>query len=465
MWHDFQHGRAAALELDALRHTHPIYCEVRTPPRSQRELRPHHLREGRVGGAHARALPGRRELPQGRARATSAGTGRATPSRPTSGGRSPRPRASRSSRWRAPGSSRRATRCVEVRRAEQSGRSELQLRAGALRREPARARPRSRDALADPLGRPRGPRPRRAREGSCARLVSRAREQHRPGPRAPRASSTATPTRAASSGRTTATRELAALLGSLVLAHRRRAHGTRRPPVGAGPRGRAADRRASSTSPRRSGASRTPTCSWRCASRSPSSRDRLIPDAAPGVARRPSAPGSTRASERPSPRSAGTRRAGESDESYACAAPPCSGSWAASADSEDGPRSRASAAAIATWPDRRAIDANLADGVVSLAARVGDAARHRRFVEAAAARRNAAGASAASCWPWATFATRSSSTKPRALAHRRRSHPGRRLPAGAPAREPRRARAHLGVRPATLAAPAQAHALAASRAA
>jgi puromycin-sensitive aminopeptidase len=31
MWHDFQHGRAAALELDALRNTHPIYCRVRTP--------------------------------------------------------------------------------------------------------------------------------------------------------------------------------------------------------------------------------------------------------------------------------------------------------------------------------------------------------------------------------------------------------------------------------------------------
>ena len=30
MWHDFQHARAAALELDALRHTHPIYCPVRT---------------------------------------------------------------------------------------------------------------------------------------------------------------------------------------------------------------------------------------------------------------------------------------------------------------------------------------------------------------------------------------------------------------------------------------------------
>jgi puromycin-sensitive aminopeptidase len=30
MWHDFQHGRAAALDLDALRHTHPIYCVVHT---------------------------------------------------------------------------------------------------------------------------------------------------------------------------------------------------------------------------------------------------------------------------------------------------------------------------------------------------------------------------------------------------------------------------------------------------
>ena len=31
MWHDLQHGRAAALEQDALRHTHPIYCVVNTP--------------------------------------------------------------------------------------------------------------------------------------------------------------------------------------------------------------------------------------------------------------------------------------------------------------------------------------------------------------------------------------------------------------------------------------------------
>jgi puromycin-sensitive aminopeptidase len=31
MWHDFQHHRAAALDLDALEHTHPIYTTVRTP--------------------------------------------------------------------------------------------------------------------------------------------------------------------------------------------------------------------------------------------------------------------------------------------------------------------------------------------------------------------------------------------------------------------------------------------------
>src|SRR5262245_26611656 len=31
MWHEFQHGVAAALDLDALRHTHPIWCRVRTP--------------------------------------------------------------------------------------------------------------------------------------------------------------------------------------------------------------------------------------------------------------------------------------------------------------------------------------------------------------------------------------------------------------------------------------------------
>ncbi len=31
MWHDFQHYRSAALRLDALRHTHPIHTPVRTP--------------------------------------------------------------------------------------------------------------------------------------------------------------------------------------------------------------------------------------------------------------------------------------------------------------------------------------------------------------------------------------------------------------------------------------------------
>jgi len=31
MWHDFQHHRSAALGMDALEHTHPIYTEVRSP--------------------------------------------------------------------------------------------------------------------------------------------------------------------------------------------------------------------------------------------------------------------------------------------------------------------------------------------------------------------------------------------------------------------------------------------------
>ncbi len=38
------------------------------PGRSHRELRPDHLREGRLGGADGRALPGRRDLPRRRAR-------------------------------------------------------------------------------------------------------------------------------------------------------------------------------------------------------------------------------------------------------------------------------------------------------------------------------------------------------------------------------------------------------------
>jgi len=31
VWNDFQHDRAAAFEIDALRHTHSVYCKVRTP--------------------------------------------------------------------------------------------------------------------------------------------------------------------------------------------------------------------------------------------------------------------------------------------------------------------------------------------------------------------------------------------------------------------------------------------------
>ena len=67
MWHDFEHDRAAALGLDALANTHPIYAAVRSVAAGDRELRRHHLREGRGGGAHDRALPRRRRLPRRRA--------------------------------------------------------------------------------------------------------------------------------------------------------------------------------------------------------------------------------------------------------------------------------------------------------------------------------------------------------------------------------------------------------------
>ena len=124
MWNDFQHYRAAALELDALDSTHPIYVDGAKPGRGHRELRPHHLREGRLGGAHDRALSGR-AAPSARAcAATSDNIARAIPWRPTCGERSPRPPDRMSSRWcgrgscpRASPSSRRVARRAGGRRA------------------------------------------------------------------------------------------------------------------------------------------------------------------------------------------------------------------------------------------------------------------------------------------------------------------------------------------------------------
>ena len=88
MWQDFEHDRAGALGLDALASTHPIYAPVRSVAQATRELRPHHLREGRGGRADDRALPRRRRVPRRRAALHASATARATRSRPTCGARS-----------------------------------------------------------------------------------------------------------------------------------------------------------------------------------------------------------------------------------------------------------------------------------------------------------------------------------------------------------------------------------------
>ena len=68
MWHDFEHHRAAALGARRAREHAPDLRRGADAERGDRELRPDHLREGRVGRAHARALPRRRGVPRRRAR-------------------------------------------------------------------------------------------------------------------------------------------------------------------------------------------------------------------------------------------------------------------------------------------------------------------------------------------------------------------------------------------------------------
>ena len=116
MWQDFQHHRAAALDLDALRNTHPIYTPVAYPRGGERELRPDHVREGRVGRTDARALsrcerPSAREYARYiRRHAEGERRGLRPVDRALRGGGA-RP----SSRSCARGSSRRATPCVRHR--------------------------------------------------------------------------------------------------------------------------------------------------------------------------------------------------------------------------------------------------------------------------------------------------------------------------------------------------------------
>ena len=90
MWLDFESHRAPAFALDALESTHPIYGPVASAERGDRELRRDHLREGRVGRAHARELARRRRCSAAACGATSAATARATRARRICGARSSR---------------------------------------------------------------------------------------------------------------------------------------------------------------------------------------------------------------------------------------------------------------------------------------------------------------------------------------------------------------------------------------
>ena len=362
--------RARAHASDLLRGAHRR--------RGERELRSDHLREGRVGGAHARALPRADALPDAACAPTSAAIARATRSRRISGARSRELRASRSRPWRARGSSRPDIRCCRCSRSRERGRTLLTLAPGALRPAPACAQAAQAGALADPVGRPRRDAPARVR-ASSASWSGRRRERIDLGRGVPRfvygnadEGGFFRPLHDAA--------ELRALVALAAAALGDRAHGTRRPPVGARARGPRGPRRASSSSAAALANERDPDVLL--ALRRPLGfiGGSLIPDATPASAPR---------FERFVARSFGpafaalgweTRSRRERDDARPRARR-CSDSWAAS-------RTRAPVVAEASarceryLADRRSLDPNLADGVTSIAARAGDARRHRRFLDA-----------------------------------------------------------------------------------
>ena len=110
MWHDFQHGRAAALELDALRHTHPIYCEVRTAAEANENF---DLITYEKGASVVRMIErylGAATFRKGRAQATSAATREGNAVAADLWRALSEASGENVERWPAPGSSRRATR-------------------------------------------------------------------------------------------------------------------------------------------------------------------------------------------------------------------------------------------------------------------------------------------------------------------------------------------------------------------
>ena len=411
MWQDFQHHRAAALRLDALRQHPPDLLRGAHAERRDRELRPDHLREGRLGGAHDRALP-RRRRPSGRACApTSAGTASRTRSPPICGARSPKP----------------SGEPVEpIVRAwiEQEGLP------GAVAAARARAGPHACSRCGRSASR-QTPRAKRARRrasrlrwpipwvGRVADARGRARivrkladgrdDAHRPRSRRDRASSTATPTRAASSARCTTPADAArarratcrcsppsSAWGSSTTSGRWCARAARAIDgfldLASALRRRARARRAA-------GAARPLALPRRPPRRR--GRPRARRSASATGSRRASAPRFLELGWEPKPRRGRRRAAAARGAGRACSARSPSGRpcW----------RPARGSASSATSRDRDAIDPNLADPVVPLAARGGDAARFESMLAAFEQRARRRRSAAASCSRSASSARRSSS--------------------------------------------------------
>ena len=139
MWHDFQHHRAAALRARRARPHPPDLQRGAHAERRHRELRPHHLREGRVGRAHDRALPRREDLPRGRARLHPRAPGVERRRRRSVARARARRRGATSSRSCGRGSSSQGSRSLSLKR----GALEGAARPRASRRSASAAAPRS----------------------------------------------------------------------------------------------------------------------------------------------------------------------------------------------------------------------------------------------------------------------------------------------------------------------------------
>ena len=113
-WADFGLARTAAFDIDALTQHPPDRVPGRVARRRRGHVRRPHLREGRRGRAHARAVPGRGRVPRRHPPLPRAPTPTPTPRPPTCGTRSRRPPASRCAGSWTPGSSRAGFPVIDV---------------------------------------------------------------------------------------------------------------------------------------------------------------------------------------------------------------------------------------------------------------------------------------------------------------------------------------------------------------